>query len=490
MPAPALPASTGHHAISPARDTAPFCRWENGGTGCLSTPGFRGGQKPDKNGPCSSTCRTWALPRGLVGCPVPWCPARSDTGPWPPQSLPVPLPGLCRCWPPPHAARPPFPSFLEPPGSSAASGWYSNTWQLVSRLFVLSIVRGPQKRTLRRGLEWKQLTGRPGGVRREGRSQRAPTLTGDATATGGAVWAGRELLQGPWSPAMQAREPAHCTEQALNKCSWLSKHTADGARGLSTRVGNNCPCLWPSGRWKASGAGEHGVPHGACPSPLAHPHLWPLLPTGAPGRYFWGARPEDRCLHDSSFHTQTPHALPAWGPQQGGIHTPRFSFAHPDERTGPPASSHTARGRQGPDPQQSATGMAREWPLRGSRPAPSAARPLSFPWPLCWGHPWSCPLGCGETWALAQPCPLLADGHDLIFPFWSWGWHPNQHEVSLPPGERKCLGQESAVWVPDTLLPNSSHRPHGAMEPLKSSWCNGEADAPGSEELLQEKEKH
>ena len=87
-------------------------------------------------------------------------------------------------------------------------------------------------------------------------------------------WAGWEQLLGPWSPAMQAREPAHCTQRALNKCSWLSKHTADGARGLSTGAGTNCPCLWPNGRWKAPGAGERGVPRGACPSPPPHPCLW------------------------------------------------------------------------------------------------------------------------------------------------------------------------------------------------------------------------
>lgn len=206
------------------------------------------------------------------------------------------------------------------------------------------------------------------------------------------VW--REQLPGPWSPAMQAREPAHCTQQALNKCSWLSKHRADGARGLSTRAGNNCPCLWPNGRWKAPGAGERGVPRGACPSPPPHPRLWSVA--AAPNEH-QGATPgvlAPRTTDSMTAHSilRLREALPPCpagpqpsrlgGPEQGGAHMPRSSSVRGmRERVLLPAPKARGETRDGasrdPSPAECHRdgGVPDQLPLRRDH--------WSFPWPLC-----------------------------------------------------------------------------------------------------------
>lgn len=95
------------------------------------------------------------------------------------------------------------------------------------------------------------------------------------------------------------------------------------------RVGNNCPCLWPSGRREAPGAGERGVPHGACPSPRPTPAC-----DCCSRQEHQGATSGVLALRTADSETahsilRPPMPCQLGGPEQRGVHTPRFSFAQP-----------------------------------------------------------------------------------------------------------------------------------------------------------------
>ena len=109
VPAPAVPASTGHHAISPP-DTAHSVDEKTEAQGACQPPVSWGGQNPDRKRPLFFCLQSTGSPKGPGGCClVASCPCRH----WSLlQTLPMPLPGLCRCWPHRHAASPPpFPAF-------------------------------------------------------------------------------------------------------------------------------------------------------------------------------------------------------------------------------------------------------------------------------------------------------------------------------------------------------------------------------------------
>lgn len=111
VPTHVVPASTGHHVSSPSRHRPILQMRKRRHRVPVNLQSSGVAKTQAKKGPCSSACRVRALPRGLAGRPVLWCPARSDTGPTPAANLAsASARALQVLASSPRSQRPPFPA--------------------------------------------------------------------------------------------------------------------------------------------------------------------------------------------------------------------------------------------------------------------------------------------------------------------------------------------------------------------------------------------